>query len=145
MGVDALFSYSTLFGFLFTLARISGVFAFLPLAGFRAAPESARIVLSILLTLMLRADWKTPAGAEAICADRSTAPVTPPEAVIVIVEVLPAVAPGAMPRELAARANVGGAADAMVSLSALDALAAKPAVPSYVAEISRVPGSAGAV
>jgi flagellar biosynthetic protein FliR len=64
MSEDTLFSYSTLFGFLFTLARISGVFAFLPLAGFRAAPESARIVLSILLTLMLRADWKTPAGAE---------------------------------------------------------------------------------
>jgi flagellar biosynthetic protein FliR len=65
MGVDAIFSYSTLSGFLFTLARISGVFAFLPLAGFRAAPESARIVLSILLTLMLRSDWKAPAGAEA--------------------------------------------------------------------------------
>ncbi len=65
MGADPLFSYSTLFGFLFTLARISGVFAFLPLAGFRAAPESARIVLSILLTLMLRSDWKAPVGAEA--------------------------------------------------------------------------------
>jgi len=62
MGADALFSYSTLFGFLFTLARISGVFAFLPLAGFRAMPESARIVLSLLMTLMLRADWKSPVG-----------------------------------------------------------------------------------
>ncbi|HEY3823203.1 MAG TPA: flagellar biosynthetic protein FliR [Bryobacteraceae bacterium] len=65
MGADPVFSYSTLFGFLFTLARISGVFAFLPLAGFRAAPESARILLSLLLTLMLRADWKTPVGADA--------------------------------------------------------------------------------
>jgi flagellar biosynthetic protein FliR len=65
MVADTLFSYSTLFGFLFTLARISGVFAFLPLAGFRATPESARIILSLLLTLMLRADWKTPVGAEA--------------------------------------------------------------------------------
>jgi flagellar biosynthetic protein FliR len=64
MSSDALFSDSTLFGFLFTLARISGVFAFLPLAGFRAAPESARIVLSLLMTLMLRADWKTPVGVE---------------------------------------------------------------------------------
>jgi flagellar biosynthetic protein FliR len=65
MGADALFSYSTLFGFLFTLARISGVFAFLPLAGFRAMPESARIVLSLLMTLMLRADWKAPVGVDA--------------------------------------------------------------------------------
>ncbi|HEX4134869.1 MAG TPA: flagellar biosynthetic protein FliR [Bryobacteraceae bacterium] len=65
MGTDPVFSYSTLFGFLFTLARISGVFAFLPLAGFRAAPESARILLSLLLTLMLRAEWKTPVGADA--------------------------------------------------------------------------------
>lgn len=64
MGADALFSYSTLFGFLFALARISGVFAFLPLAGFRAMPEPARIVFALLMTLMLRADWKASFGAE---------------------------------------------------------------------------------
>ena len=64
MGVNPLFSYATLFGFLFTLARVSGVFAFLPLAAFKAAPEAARIVLSLALTLMLRAEWKAPAGAE---------------------------------------------------------------------------------
>lgn len=62
MGAEPLFSYATLFGFLFTLARISGVFAFLPLAAFRAGPETARVVLSLLLTLMLRSEWKTPAG-----------------------------------------------------------------------------------
>src|SRR5580658_275861 len=65
MGADPLFSYATLFGFLFTLARISGVFAFLPLAAFKAAPEAARIVLSLAMTVMLRADWKAPTGAEA--------------------------------------------------------------------------------
>lgn len=65
MGADSLFSYSTLFGFLFTLARISGVFAFLPLAALKAAPESVRVVLSLSMTLMLRADWKAPVGAEA--------------------------------------------------------------------------------
>jgi flagellar biosynthetic protein FliR len=65
MGADPLFSYSTLFGFLFTLARISGVFAFLPLAAFRATPESARIILAILMTLMLRAEWKPPVGTDA--------------------------------------------------------------------------------
>lgn len=64
-GTDALFSYATLFGFLFALARISGVFAFLPLAALRGAPESARIVLSLSMTLMLRAEWKTPVGADA--------------------------------------------------------------------------------
>src|SRR5580698_5759477 len=64
MGVDPLFSYATLFGFLFTLARISGVFAFLPLAAFKAAPEAARIVLSLALTVMLRAEWKAPVGVE---------------------------------------------------------------------------------
>ena len=65
MGADSLFSYVTLFGFLFTLARISGMLAFLPLAAFKAAPETARVVLSLALTLMLRAEWKAPVGAEA--------------------------------------------------------------------------------
>jgi flagellar biosynthesis protein FliR len=65
MGGNPLFSYATLFGFLFALARVSGIFAFLPLAVFRAAPESARIVLSVAMTLMLRGEWKSPVGAEA--------------------------------------------------------------------------------
>lgn len=65
MGADSLFSYATLFGFLFTLARISGVFAFLPLAAFRAAPETARIVLSLSATLLLWPQWKTPVDASA--------------------------------------------------------------------------------
>src|SRR5665213_1372456 len=64
MGADSVFSYATLFGFLFAFARISGVFAFLPFAVFRAAPESARIVLAVAMTLMLRGDWKAPAGVE---------------------------------------------------------------------------------
>jgi flagellar biosynthetic protein FliR len=63
MGVDPLFSEATLFGFLFMLARISGVFAFLPLAPFRATPDAPKIVLSLAMTLMLRAQWKSiPAG-----------------------------------------------------------------------------------
>lgn len=59
-----LFSYATLFGFLFALARISGVFAFMPLAIFPATPPTARIVLSVALTLMLRSEWRPPAGVE---------------------------------------------------------------------------------
>ena len=63
MGVDSLFSGTALLGFLYTLARISGVFAFLPLAGFRAAPETARIVLAICATVLLYPEWKTPVDA----------------------------------------------------------------------------------
>jgi flagellar biosynthetic protein FliR len=64
MGVDALLADGTLFGFLFMLARISGVFAFLPLAAFRATPDAPKIVLSLALTLMLRPQWKAaPASA----------------------------------------------------------------------------------
>jgi flagellar biosynthesis protein FliR len=64
MGAESIFSYATLFGFLFALARVSGVFAFVPLAAFKAAPPSARIVLSLAITLMMRADWRTPIGAD---------------------------------------------------------------------------------
>jgi flagellar biosynthesis protein FliR len=63
MGTDSLFTYTTLFGFLYTLARVSGVFAFLPLAAFRAGPEASRIVLSLACTLLLWHDWQTPAVA----------------------------------------------------------------------------------
>lgn len=49
-----------LYGFLLTLARLSGVLAFLPLAAFKATPEPARIVLSLGFTLILFPQWKTP-------------------------------------------------------------------------------------
>jgi flagellar biosynthetic protein FliR len=65
MGAEPLVNYAALFGFLFALARISGVFAFLPLAAFRAAPETARIVLAIAFTMLLRPEWKSPLGADA--------------------------------------------------------------------------------
>ena len=65
MHVDSLFTYATLFGFLFTLARISCVFAFLPLGAFRAAPESAKIVLSLAFTVILWPEWKGPVGGAA--------------------------------------------------------------------------------
>jgi flagellar biosynthetic protein FliR len=51
-----------LFGFLFTFARLSGVLAFVPLGAFRAAPEPARIVLALALTLMLWPQWHTDAA-----------------------------------------------------------------------------------
>ncbi len=63
---ESLFSYATLLGFLFTLARVSGVFAFLPLASFRAAPEAAKIVLSRAFTVILWPEWKSPAHVPAV-------------------------------------------------------------------------------
>ncbi len=61
----AFFDVATLFGFLFTLARVAGVFALLPLAAFRAAPEPAKVVLSLAFTLLLRPAWKVPVSANA--------------------------------------------------------------------------------
>jgi flagellar biosynthesis protein FliR len=60
MHADSLFTYATLFGFLFTLARISCVFAFLPLGSFRAAPQASKIVLALAFTVILWPEWKGP-------------------------------------------------------------------------------------
>src|SRR2546430_1045303 len=65
MRADSLFTYATLFGFLFTLARVSCVFAFLPLAVFRSAPEAAKIGLSLAFTLILWPQWQGPISADA--------------------------------------------------------------------------------
>jgi len=48
---------SVLYGFLLVLARISGVFIFLPLPGFEAGPSSAKIVLSMILTFGMYSRW----------------------------------------------------------------------------------------
>jgi len=50
---DSLLGYDVIFGFLFTLARVSSVIAFLPLGAFRGAPEAPKILLSVGLTLIL--------------------------------------------------------------------------------------------
>jgi flagellar biosynthetic protein FliR len=63
MPTEAVFSYGTLLGFLFTLARVSGVFALLPLAALRAAPEAAKIVLSLAFTVLLWPEWESPMAA----------------------------------------------------------------------------------
>ena len=52
----------TLFGFLLVLARVSGVFALVPLPGFQATPPLARIVLSVMLTLALFSRWPRVTG-----------------------------------------------------------------------------------
>ena len=69
MHVDALFTYATLFGFLFTLARISSVFAFLPLAAFRGASDTPKIFLSLAFTMILWPEWKAPVSSDASIGD----------------------------------------------------------------------------
>lgn len=67
MGTDSLLTDATLSGFLYMLARVSGVLAFLPLASLRAAADTPKIVLALALTLMLRPQWKAaPASAMTI-------------------------------------------------------------------------------
>jgi flagellar biosynthetic protein FliR len=58
MPVDHFFSYATLFGFLYTLARVSCVFAFLPLAAFRGAADTPKIILALGFTMILWPEWK---------------------------------------------------------------------------------------
>ena len=64
MPVDELFSYTTLFGFLFTLARIAGVFAFVPLGPYRSGPDAARILLALGMTVALFPQWRLQPGVE---------------------------------------------------------------------------------
>lgn len=73
MSAESVFSYGTLLGFLFTLARVSGVFALLPLAALRAAPEAAKIVLSLAFTVILWPEWKAPMAIGEITAGRIVA------------------------------------------------------------------------
>src|SRR5579871_5207586 len=55
-----------LYGFLLVLARVSGVFALVPLPGFQSVPPYARIVCALVLTLALYTRWPRvdPAGVD---------------------------------------------------------------------------------
>jgi flagellar biosynthetic protein FliR len=48
---------ATLESFLYVLARLSGVFAFVPLPGFRAGAALPKIVLALSLTLVMMPSW----------------------------------------------------------------------------------------
>jgi len=48
---------SLLYGFLLVLARISGIFVFLPLPGLKAGPDAAKITLAMGLTIALYSRW----------------------------------------------------------------------------------------
>jgi len=57
-------SFATLYAFLLVLARVSGFVVFLPLPALSAAPGSARIVLSIAITIALFPVWPALGPAE---------------------------------------------------------------------------------
>jgi flagellar biosynthetic protein FliR len=57
MHVNPAIPTSLLYGFLLVLARISGVFVFLPLPGLQAGPSAAKIVLSMILTFGMYSRW----------------------------------------------------------------------------------------
>lgn len=58
------FSQSSLLGFLYVLARVSGAFAFVPMPGMSAGPAPARIVLVLALSFALRPLWAPAAASE---------------------------------------------------------------------------------
>jgi len=53
MPVESALSASTLFGFLLVLTRVSGIFAFVPMPGFRNAGAMPRVVASLALAVAL--------------------------------------------------------------------------------------------
>jgi flagellar biosynthetic protein FliR len=57
MHVNPAIPTSVLYGFLLVLARISGVFVFLPLPGLQAGPSAAKITLAMILTLGMYSRW----------------------------------------------------------------------------------------
>ena len=59
---ELVLSTSTLLGFLLTLARVSGVFVFVPMPGLKSGFEMARVVLSLVLTMSLFPYWPQVAG-----------------------------------------------------------------------------------
>ena len=57
MPVSLTLSTSLLLGFLLVLARVAGIFVFVPLPGLRAAPDQARVVLALAVALALFPRW----------------------------------------------------------------------------------------
>jgi flagellar biosynthesis protein FliR len=53
MHADLTFQLAALYGFLFTLARVSGVLVFVPIPGFSVGPDASRVVLALALTFAL--------------------------------------------------------------------------------------------
>ncbi len=59
---ELVLSTSTLLGFLMTLARVAGVFVFVPIPGMSARSSQARVVLSVSIAMALFPYWPQPAA-----------------------------------------------------------------------------------
>src|SRR5438105_11165942 len=59
MGTELRLEIGTLYAFLLVLARVSGVFVFVPLPGINAGPGIIRVALSASITLALMPLWPT--------------------------------------------------------------------------------------
>jgi flagellar biosynthetic protein FliR len=57
MHVELTFQFTTLYGFLLALARVSGIIVFTPIPGFSAGPDASRVVLALALTVALFPAW----------------------------------------------------------------------------------------
>jgi flagellar biosynthetic protein FliR len=65
MHIDAALHVSTLYAFALVLARVSGVFVFLPVPGLTSGPAISRVVLSLVTTFSLFSRWPEMAAAPA--------------------------------------------------------------------------------
>lgn len=59
---ELVLSTSTLLGFLMTLARVAGVFVFVPMPGMGSRSSQARVVLSLSMAIVLFPYWPQPAA-----------------------------------------------------------------------------------
>src|SRR5690242_10859415 len=59
---ELVLSTSTLLGFLMTLARVAGVFVFVPIPGLGSRSNQARIVLSLCMAIALFPSWPRPSA-----------------------------------------------------------------------------------
>lgn len=57
MGGDLVLSTATLMGFLLTLARVAGVFVFVPMPGMTSVVNPARVILAMSITIALFPQW----------------------------------------------------------------------------------------
>jgi len=57
MGGELVLSLATLLGFLLTLARVAGVFVFVPMPGMSSAVNPARVLLALSITIALFPQW----------------------------------------------------------------------------------------
>ena len=69
MHVNAAFHISLLYGFLLVLARMAGIFIFLPLPGLQAGPDAAKITLAMALTFALYSRWPVVARRQTTSCD----------------------------------------------------------------------------